>query len=405
MDYEEGITEMELLTDHSLIYLSNKLDEYIQKFGNEHIKRYIGFYEGIPTNYLKDIFSMFHYHFNHLFKHMNSRISSGYYTADESRSLIYWCEQLKTVESNLKGTKYEFETDAYYAYIIEQCEQFLEYYRGSKIPDDFSRINIAENAPIFIIKDSISITTKNQKVSFSLKSVGTGSYATVHKYKDDFYNRTFAVKKADKNLTEEEYKRFKVEFEEMKKLNSPYVIEVYNFDEENRQYIMEYADETLDQYISKNNNNIEVSERVNLVKQILKAFSYINSKNVLHRDISTTNILIKRYEELKVIKVSDFGLVKRENSSLTNINTKMKGSLNDRKLDLVGFNNYKIWHETYALTRLIYFVMTGKSKIGKFKNDEFRKFIETGIADNEEERYQSVKRMHEAFNKIVHTFY
>ncbi|MFE4046945.1 hypothetical protein [Priestia sp. YIM B13490] len=89
---------------------------------------------------------------------------------------------------------------------------------------------------------------------------------------------------------------------------------------------------------------------------------------------------------------------------MTNINTKIKGSLNDRKLEVVGFSNYEVWHETYALTRLIYFVMTGKMKIGSFENDEFKKFIKTGIADDETKRYQSVEEMQKAFNNIAHTF-
>jgi len=62
--------------------------------------------------------------------------------------------------------------------------------------------------------------------------IGEGSYARVHKYKDEYYNRSFVIKKALKNFNEKELERFKREFEEMKKLNSPYVIEVYNFDEE-----------------------------------------------------------------------------------------------------------------------------------------------------------------------------
>lgn len=51
----------------------------------------------------------------------------------------------------------------------------------------------------------------------------------------------------------------------MKSLNSPYILEVYNFDE---------------------------------------------SKNLLHRDISTTNILVKQYDDANIIKIADFGLVK-----------------------------------------------------------------------------------------------
>lgn len=79
----------------------------------------------------------------------------------------------------------------------------------------------------------------------------------------------------------------------MKRLNSPYVIEVYNFDEENHQYIMEYADETLDSHISKYNGGLSLNDRVGLIRQIFQAFIYINSKDILHRDISTKNILLK----------------------------------------------------------------------------------------------------------------
>lgn len=79
--------------------------------------------------------------------------------------------------------------------------------------------------------------------------IGSGSYASVHKYKDEYYNRWFAIKRANKDLTEEECQRFKAEFDTMQKLNSPYVVEVYNFDETNRQYVMEYVDKTLEAYI------------------------------------------------------------------------------------------------------------------------------------------------------------
>lgn len=145
----------------------------------------------------------------------------------------------------------------------------------------------------------------------------------------------FCAQKGNNNLTEAEYKRFKIEFEQMEKLNSPYVIEVYKFDDNKREYIMEYASETLQNYISKRNNKLEIRERIYLARQVFRAFSYINSEEVLHRDISTTSILIITYDELPVIKVSDFGLVKLKNSNLTRKETEIKGSLNDPKLELV----------------------------------------------------------------------
>ena len=133
----------------------------------------------------------------------------------------------------------------------------------------------------------------------------------------------------------------------MKELNSPYILEVYKFDEVKNEYIMECADETLYNYISKNNTHLTTSQRKFIINQIFKSFDYIHNKIGLHRDISSTNILIKHYDDLLIIKVSDFGLVKITDSNLTDDDSELKGSLNDPKLGVIGgFKNYSIEYET-----------------------------------------------------------
>ena len=68
--------------------------------------------------------------------------------------------------------------------------------------------------------------------------------------------------------------------------------------------------------------------------QIFKGFSYIHSKGYLHRDISFTNVLLQHYEnDLTIVKISDFGLVKMKQSDLTSFGSEIKGSLNDSKDD------------------------------------------------------------------------
>lgn len=246
-----------------------------------------------------------------------------------------------------------------------------------------------------IVKDSASTS------SYELKPIGEGSYAKVFKYKDKYYNKTFVIKRAKKNLKEDEYERFKIEFEETKKLNSPYVVEVYNFIEEKHEYIMEYMDKTLEKYILENNSKISYLERINIVMQVLKAFKYIHSKGVLHRDISTKNILIRIYEDVVVIKISDFGLVKLPESDLTRQGTEIKGSLNDHyNLEIVGFDNYKMRHETYALTKLIYFIMTGRTSLERYDNTIYNEFVRRGISQNMEERYSSIDELKEAFSMV-----
>jgi eukaryotic-like serine/threonine-protein kinase len=395
---------MPTIKENLLIYIKNKIDDHFEKFSYDNVNRYIDFYNDISVLEFKAFFSSYHFNLNWLFKFLNSKAKNNrHYNAHESRELMYLIEELQSIQSNLKGTEYYFDLIPYYKEILNQCDKFLVPTSGSHIPEDFPLIEIIDTQPIFVLDTNVSISRMGRKESFPLKSIGTGSYATVHKYKDDYYNRHFVIKKAKKDLTESELERFKREFTEMQKLKSPYVIEVYKFDDEKHEYVMEYADETLDEHILKRNGTMPVSERVNLVRQILRAFIYINNKGVLHRDISTNNILIKKYDGLNVIKVADFGLVKLQDSILTNKGTALKGYFNDPKLEYMGFHNYSIVHETFALTRIVYFVMTGKTKLDSYKSSEFKKFIEKGIADDYKERYQNVEELQSAFNKIVPT--
>ena len=125
----------------------------------------------------------------------------------------------------------------------------------------------------------------------------------------------------------------------------------------------------------------------------MRAFRYIHSKGLLHRDISPKNILLKKYDDVSVIKVSDFGLVKVPDSNLTTINTEFKGYFNDPRLLTEGFYNYGILHETFAITRLIYFVISGKTRIDNIKDVKLSSFVNKGLSTNLSERFQSVDEM------------
>ena len=70
-------------------------------------------------------------------------------------------------------------------------------------------------------------------------------------YKDEFYHKYFALKRANNDLDDKEKLRFKREFEEMHSLHSPYIVEVYSFNEEKYEYTMELMDCSLQAYIFK----------------------------------------------------------------------------------------------------------------------------------------------------------
>lgn len=336
---------------------------------------------------------------------MNSRLptsseKTSYFWAEPSRELIHAIEIVEDLQRALKNTKFVFEVDEYYQKIIAKCKTFIKQQNGSEIPSNMDKIQLYYVEPIFIFQNTIEIFNPELSKTHKLKLIGEGSYAQVFKYKDGFYEKIFVLKRAKKDLNEKEISRFKREFEEMKKFNSPYIVEVFCYNNNTNEYIMEYMDYSLDNYIKKYNSELTLSNRKKLGLQILKAFSYIHSKDRLHRDISPKNILIKCYDDVPVVKVADFGLVKIPDSKLTSVNTDYKGYFNDPALRLEGFDSYCILHETYALTRLLFFVMTGKTNTDRIKDSSIRKFIEKGLNPDKTKRFQNVNELDQAFRQL-----
>ena len=101
-----------------------------------------------------------------------------------------------------------------------------------------------------------------------------------------------------------------------------------------------------------------------------------------------------------MVKIADFGLVKVPNSTLTTASTEFKGYFNDPSLILDGFDTYNILHETYALTRVIYFVMTGKTNSDNIPDQKLRAFVQKGLHSDKSVRFQNVTEMLQAFRAI-----
>ena len=118
---------------------------------------------------------------------------------------------------------------------------------------------------------------------------------------------------------------------------------------------------------------------------------------MLHRDISPKNILIKDYDDVIVVKIADFGLERIPESNLSSVNTEFKGYFNDPNLIVEGFDNYNILHETYALTRLLYFVMTGKTSTDNILDPNLKSFVFRGLNADKSKRFQSIEELSEIF--------
>jgi len=394
-----------------------QLDSYLKRICTANEINYLDdiyeMYSFVSNDDLRKLLATFHTNLNKWITILNNDIRTiydeggqlkyygGYFHAQDSRDYLDLIERIDALRSKLKSSKYEFRLckDTYDDF-IRRTRRFVVKSGGSTIPEGFEPVETEDLSPVFELVNGVAISRENKKIYASLKSVGEGSYARVFSYVDPTYNIPIILKRALSTLDNKEIKRFKQEFQILKSLHSPYIVQAFAYNESANEYTMECMDETLYQYILKNNTSLSLKERKGIIAQICKGLEYIHGKNILHRDISLVNIFVKHYEDVNVIKLGDFGLVKNPENRLTSLQTEVKGSLNDPDLVNVGFANYEIRHETFALTRVCYFVLTGRTNISKQKEGAIKKFWNKGTNTDINQRFKSVEELYAAVMAI-----
>lgn len=384
---------IDYILDENVVFLTEFTSKIMGQLPEERL------YENVEDNRLRFCFAVFQNQFNSLFSFLNEKTNyNNHFNADPSRELIILVDKYEEFEHALSRTDYAFKMIDNYVDTIRFIQPHLSNSGGSTIPEDYQLLNIVKYEPIIYFEKRIEIVKESSSLYSSLKLVNSGSYAMVYKIKDTFYNQTFALKRARKELTSTELIRFNKEFENMKNMDSLYVLKVYSYNDDVNEFIMEYVQQTLKEYIDFNNTKLQLFERKRLVTQLFNAFKYIHSKGIFHRDISLSNILVKEYDDKTIIlKVCDFGYLKDSDSTLTRQNTEFQGSLNDPHLKIMGADKYTIQHEIYALTLVIFYIMTGRKNLNNNKNKEIEKFIDSGVNADLSKRVKTLEELKELY--------
>lgn len=260
-------------------------------------------YEAVPSSRAFDrlydeaewghMFAVLHKRLNEHFTDINGRAeTTHHYWADNSRDLLSLIKEIEADLHTLRRAGVEVELAASYQDALERCRPWLSPSGGSTVPDDFEPIEIIKYEPV-LTHAARSVKLEKHQQAVELKMVGSGSYAHVYSYVDPDYGIKFAVKRAKKDLDERDLVRFKQEFEILRKLSFPYVVEVYRYDEARNEYRMEYCHTTLRDYIAKKNATMSFAARKRIALQFLYGINYLHHQRLLHRDISLQNILLK----------------------------------------------------------------------------------------------------------------
>lgn len=308
------------------------------------------------------MFSVLHKLLNNHFESINDRArSTRHYWAEPSRDFLALIDEVHADLYALKRAGIDVELVRPYEEAIERCQPWLSQSGGSTVPDDFEPIEVLKYEQVFT-RPTESVRLPNNPELQKLTMVGEGAHAHVYWYTDPTYDRKVAVKRAKRGISERDLTRFRREFDVMKNLCFPYVVEVYRYDEARNEYRMEFCEETLRAYVTKRNKVLTFATRKRIALQFLYGLNYIHSQRLLHRDISLQNVLLKVYDGGAVlVKLSDFGLVKDIDSDFTRTQTELKGTILDPQLESLAA--YTVTNEMYAIGFVLSFIFSGRQRL------------------------------------------
>ena len=161
-----------------------------------------------------------------------------------------------------------------------------------------------------------------------LSEVGSGGMAKVYKAKDRYLQRVVAIKLLKEELSEDNdfLKRFDTEAQAAASLTHPNIVQIYDVGVDNNRYyiVMEFVDGiTLKEYI-EHKGSLDWKETIDISLQICSALSKAHSRNIIHRDIKPTNIIMTSEG---IPKVADFGIARSVSSETDTMRIDTIGSV------------------------------------------------------------------------------
>ncbi len=146
--------------------------------------------------------------------------------------------------------------------------------------------------------------------------IGIGGMAEVYRAQDNVLGRLVAVKvmlpqyAADENFTQ----RFKQEAASAANLQSPYIVNVYDWGQDDGTYyiVMEYVRGSDLKTAIKQRGAINQRKVAEIGSQVCQALSVAHGLDIIHRDIKPQNIMVQPDGNVKVM---DFGIARAKNST------------------------------------------------------------------------------------------
>lgn len=238
------------------------------------------------------------------------------------------------------------------------------------------------------LKTGKLIKFNNAKDFKYLNILGKGGTGQTHLFLDETTDIKFAIKKYYPVQTEYKkilYERFVNEIKILFNISHPNIVRIYNY----YLYPSSYAGYLQMEYIegiSINDYNPWIFDKQweDIFIEAISAFRYLETKNILHRDIRATNIMINNNQEVKII---DFGFGKISNNAEDLKNSiLLNWPVTELPEEILVNEDYTKQSEIYFLGKTFYTILKEKKELENFK---FKFILDKMIKIQLSERYSS----------------
>ncbi|CRL04343.1 CLUMA_CG017436, isoform A [Clunio marinus] len=192
------------------------------------------------------------------------------------------------------------------------------------------------------------------------EQLGKGGFATVFKARCLTNYQDVAIKMIDKTLATEKqmWNRVCEEVQIHSILNHSSILELYTHieDSEYVYLVLELAHNgTLHKYFSDKTPN--EFEAATILTQVVDGVKYLHSKNIMHRDLSMSNLLLTASMH---VKIADFGLATRLNDYMGNKHTTLCGTPNYISPEVASRSDHGLATDIWGLGCLLYTLVVGR---------------------------------------------
>jgi serine/threonine-protein kinase len=261
--------------------------------------------------------------------------------------------------------------------------------------------------------------------------LGKGAMGIVYKAVDPVIDRVVAIKTIRLTLSEEELAfyeaRFAQEIKTVGKLNHPHIVTIYDVGrtDEYAYMAMEFIEgPELKQFMG--GKPLDVATSVDLIAQTAEGLAFAHARDIVHRDVKPSNVMIVFDDDRMVAKVTDFGIARAPSSKVKTMTGLILGSPRYMSPEQVVGKNVGPRSDIFSLGVVLYEMLAGIAPFDadsvssimyqtvhvreeplKSLNAEvptaLEEIVSKALAKSQDERYPTMKEFGRALREVAKT--